>query len=178
MKLALALLVACGCSARDATPVTDGGSAAGEFVAMARDFAPFRAWRAVALGDQPNTADPPGPRTAFVRLPPDAGAHDYPVGAMIVKAIENTPSPTNWDLFAMAKRGGDFDPSGAVGWEFFLLKLDGDDTIQVVARGTVLTPPVDAGMAYGSVGAIFCSGCHGAPGTAATDHVLSPQLAP
>ncbi len=177
MRAALLAVVACGCTSQPAaTVVTDAG--AHEFVAAAQDFAPFRSWRAVPLGDEPNSADPPGPRVAFVSRAPDASARSYPIGSIIVKAIENTPSPTDWDLFAMAKRGGDFDPSGAVGWEFFLLKLDGDQSIRIVARGTILTPPVDGGMAYGSAGAIFCGGCHGAPGTTATDHVLSPALAP
>ena len=162
----------------DAPPDAAASDAASLFVAQPGDFAGFRAWPSVPLGSEPNTADPPGPRVAFVHGRPPSGASAYPLGAIIVKAIENSTDPTGWDLFAMAKRGGDFDPSGARGWEFFLLRLQADDRVQIVSRGSILDDPTDAGAAYGSVGAIFCSGCHGAPGTEATDHVLSPQLAP
>jgi hypothetical protein len=172
---ALAALAGC----HGSPPATPGdGGGADVFVAQADDFAEFRSWRSVALGAQPNSADPPGPRVAFVSDAPDAAAHRYPLGTRIVKAIENAPDPSGWDLFAMAKRGGDFDPSGTHGWEFFLLRLDAGGGIAILSRGTVLDNPSDAGAAYGSAGAIFCSGCHGAPGTDATDHVLSAALAP
>jgi len=174
---ALALAALAGCRGSPAA-VSDAGAGGATFVAQAGDFQPFRSWRSVALGSQPNSADPPGRRVAFVSAAPDAAAHRYPIGSMIVKAIENTSDPHGWDLFAMAKRGGDFDPSGTHDWEFFLLRLEADDAIAILSRGTVLDDPTDAGAAYGSVGAIFCSACHGALGTDATDHVLSPELAP
>ena len=46
-----------------------------------------------------------------------------PVGALIVKTVENG-APQQWDLFAMAKRGGNYNADGATNWEFFTLLIN------------------------------------------------------
>jgi hypothetical protein len=176
------VMIGVGCGAGTRSQSVDGGQtgsgAGGEiFIAEPGDFEPFRAWFSVALGNDPNSADPPGSRIGFLSQHAPAGAHEYAVGTLIVKAIENTPTPDGWDLFAMAKRGGNFDYSGARGWEFFILQLAADGSVKIDSRGSTLDP-TDMGNAYGGPGVILCSGCHGAQGTEATDHVLSPELAP
>src|SRR5678816_722926 len=77
-------------------------------------------------------------------------ASAYPTGTMIVKAF--LPS---WELFAMAKRGGGFNAKGALGWEFFRLKLV-NDTPVIVSRGIFAwDPDGDGGVGYGSAGTVL-----------------------
>ena len=59
---------------------------------------------------------PAGPRTAFLNAKAPPGSTHYPVGTIIVKQIETNGDPdmSKWDLFAMVKRGGDFNPEGRV----------------------------------------------------------------
>jgi hypothetical protein len=178
-----ACALACGCEARDLATSDAGAGAggavdsAGAFVAEASDFDAFRSWPEVALGMGPNPADPPGPRFGFVKNPPSSGV--YPVGSIVVKAIERTPVAQDWDVLAMVKRGGWFNPSGARDWEYFLLRVGADEHVAILSRGIVLedaTP--DGGASYGSTGAIFCDGCHAARGAEAHDYILSPALQP
>jgi hypothetical protein len=112
------------------------------------------------------------------------GAKEYPVGTMIVKTIEPPGAPaTDWEVFAMAKRGGDFNPGGARNWEFLRLKiLPPNDVPHIVTRGLTAADPDDGGPGYfDQLGQDFinmCNGCHGTGDSARTDHVLSPALQP
>ena len=90
------------------------------FIALDGDFAPFLTWQSVDV--PPNNlgaGHPGGPSVAYLSARAPAGAKKYPVGTMIVKAFESNPDQMQWDIFAMAKRGGGFDPEGALDWEFF-----------------------------------------------------------
>jgi hypothetical protein len=144
------------------------------FIALDRDFASFRNWETVDFGDENIEGHPAG--HAYGYLNHRTTASTYPVGTLIVKAFQ--PS---WDLFAMAKRGGNFNPKGAVNWEFFRLKLL-NDTPVIVSRGIfAYDPDGDGGVGYGATGTVLdslCNSCHGTPESAATDHVLSDQLRP
>lgn len=153
------------------------------FIALDSDFASFRSWPSVALGSDPLPGHPPGPRFGYLNHAAPKGAKAYPVGTIIVKTIEPVGAPdTGWEIFAMGKRGGDFNPEGAKDWEFFRLKILGD-TPHIVSRGlTAIDPDDDGGGGYfdqlGNAFVNMCNGCHGTGDSAKTDHVLSPALQP
>src|SRR5262245_47396147 len=88
------------------------------FIALQDDFATFESWRRYDLGDMPIEGHPAGPRFAYLNQLPKKGAQEYPVGTIIVKAVE-LEEVVAWDVFAMVKRGGNFNAEGALNWEFF-----------------------------------------------------------
>ena len=152
------------------------------FIALDSDFASFRSWPMVSLGSEPLPGHPPGPRYGYLSHAAPKGATAYPVGTMIVKTIEPLDMPaTSWEVFAMAKRGGGFNPEGAKDWEFFRIKIEGD-TPHITSRGLTAIDPDDGGAGYfdqlGNAFINMCNGCHGTKASAATDHVLSPLLQP
>jgi len=151
-----ALLAACG------VEQADSGSS---FIALERDFAGYRSWTSydLRLDGGVTGAHTSNPRVVYVNRLPEAGATEFPRGAMLVKE-----SPFN--IFAMAKRGGGYNANGARGWEWFeLLRDETSGQVSIVWRG--LGPP--AGEMYGKAGQT-CNECHGAH--VANDSVLSPPL--
>lgn len=118
---------------------------------------------------------PAGPRTAYVNRPAPAGAREYPTGTMVVEVVTRADRPERPEAFAMVKRGGDYNASGAKGWEFFLLLIARDGTPTVVSRG--VDPSDGAANEYTGQG-FGCNTCHGAEDTRSIDHVLSPALRP
>jgi hypothetical protein len=169
-----ALALGPGCS--------EGGAGGGgdTYVPLPGDFIPFRGWTRIFLGDGPLEGHPAGPRYGYVKTKP--GATEYPIGAIIVKTVENG-EPQQWDVFAMAKRGGNYNPGGATNWEFFTLLMNGDNVPIVVNAGTNPSDPDrDAGIGHGysdpSGSGVTCNRCHGVAGTERSDHILSPLLAP
>jgi len=109
-----------------------------------------------------------------------------------VKTIEVPPSPSpspwpdaipeqQWDVFAMAKRGGNFNVDGAKNWEFFTLRIDANGVPVILARGIDATDTSSSGghgytAANGNV--IRCNNCHGDPTMAKVDYILNPELEP
>lgn len=170
---ALALAATAGC----------GGAGSGEtFIALQSDFAGYDGWPSVALGDAPLAGHPPGPRFGYLNHRAKKGATEYPIGTIVVKTIEPSSSQATWEVFAMAKRGGNFNPGGARDWEFFRLKIL-NGVPHIVTRGeNAFDPDVDGGGGYGTdlpgQFASVCNGCHGTPSSDATDHILSPLLQP
>jgi hypothetical protein len=158
-----ALAAVAGCGGGGASDAAD----AGIFLAVASDFADYQSWQsnttesAVASG----STHVSGRRTVYINQLPPAGATEFPIGTMIVKETE-----TDGKIFARAKRGGDFNKSGAKGWEWFELER-GANGISVSWHGW--GPP--AGEKYGGDAGGGCNGCHAA--AAANDYVLSPWLA-
>ena len=153
------------------------------FIALDSDFAPFESWPMVLLGSEPLAGHPPGPRFGYLNKRAPKGAKEYPVGTMIVKAVEPPGVPdTSWEIFAMAKRGGDYNAEGAKNWEFFRLKVLANEKPHIVTRGLTAADPDDGGAGYfdqlGNDFIDMCNGCHGTKASAATDHVLSPLLQP
>lgn len=146
------------------------------FVAFASDFNGFRDWSSAPAmqastlppldaGDGTNglgaadggAADAGihgGPLTVYWKAPPPHGATTFPLGTIIVKEPSDGDLTTR-QIFAMVKRGGDFNPTGAVNWEWFELQNVDSATVQIVWRG--FGPP--AGETYGGNPA-FCNGCH------------------
>ena len=178
---AAVLLGAGGCGAADAG-LADAGSpdSRAEFIAQDSDFALFESWQRFELGDTPIDGHPVGARVGFRNRPAPLGATRYPVGTILVKEIQSDPDFNQWELFGMVKRGGGYNAAGAVDWEFFILGFTAMRVPVALARGT--SPGGRAGGSHGYAGpggnAIPCNICHAAPGTAATDHVLSALLRP
>jgi hypothetical protein len=169
-----ALLSAVGCNEGN------GSGGGNTYLPLPGDFIPFRTWQRIFLGDGPLEGHPAGPRYAYVKNVP--GPTEYPVGSIIVKTVENG-TPQQWDLFAMAKRGGNYNAGGATNWEFFTLLINPDDVAIVAFSGTnPQDADRDAGIGHGysdpSGSGITCNRCHGIAGTERTDHILSPLLAP
>jgi hypothetical protein len=161
-----------GCS----TSANQGATDAGTFVAFASDFSGFHSWPSTP-GVAPDGAPPPptgdagvhfGPLTTYINKRPPPGSTSFPVGTIIVKE-PNDPPLLDRQIFAMVKRGGGYDSSGAIGWEFFGLRnLDAND-VTILWRG--VGPPT--GEAYGS-DVNVCKDCHA--GARSNDFVWTEGL--
>lgn len=125
------------------------------FIALERDFQGFRSWTPVDLSQRPAAARVHGEDAKeYINRLPESGAKAFPVGTILVKS---THSPTGKeDIFAMAKRGEDYNRRGAHGWEWFELSRRSDGSYGILWRG--LNPPDGAG--YGGLPAGGCNGCH------------------
>lgn len=155
------LLIACSAPA-EVQPTTSRDP----FVAFAGDFQPFRTWERMFIAG--TGLDDPihgGDRSIYVNRRPPAGSREFPVGTIIVKHMESPGGQT----FAMVKRGGGFDPDGAVGWEWFRL-VESDGAVWIAWRG--VGPP--DGETYGGAAGGVCNGCHFAG--KANDWVQYPGL--
>ncbi|MCC6648884.1 MAG: hypothetical protein IT374_25380 [Polyangiaceae bacterium] len=164
-------LAACGGAEPSDPPAAQ---APASFVAFARDFEGFESWAAFPLGPgTPAVGEIEGPRTVFASRLPAPGEAALPVGTKLVKVIGDGPVETR-QVFAMAKRGGDYNAFGAKGWEWFELTRDARGAVSVDWRG--VSPP--DGTAYGTnLRGGACNECHVEQG-AATDAVLTPGVAP
>lgn len=195
---AILVLTICGACGEDDLPVTsrpfvadaarpdeevDAQPDPAVFIAFARDFIEFRTWRQYVLENSVSpltpaphddggvedtdagTAHVTGPRTVFINKIPPPRATQFVVGTVIVKAMTGSA-----DLFAMVKRGGNYNAKGAVGWEWFRLSTGRDSTPVIVWRG--LTPPT--GDNYSGASGGTCNDCHEA--ARPNDFVHSPWL--
>jgi hypothetical protein len=165
-RLGVVALAACAIGAAcGGTPAPD--VAPGEFVAFGNDFQSFLTWPSEMLNDASAVGAPhaAGPRTIFINHEPPPGATAFPVGTIIVKRTE-----VDGKLLARAKRGGTFNPSGAVGWEWFELTASAQGAVAIRWRG--FGPPL--GEAYGGDPKAGCNACHKL--AAANDYVLAPGL--
>lgn len=150
-----------------------------EFVAFASDFDGWAGWRRIAL-DGPDPRLGAGPRVVYVNALPPAGARTFPRCTMILKTTERGDDPARWFAVGMAKRGGDYNAAGALGWEWFDIDLTGDGDPMIDWRGPV--PPEgrgyecvlgeDDGAAAEAIG--DCNTCHAA--AAGNDYVISVPL--
>jgi hypothetical protein len=143
-------------------------SPAPSYIAFEQSFADFLSWQSahyVAVGDPAGDVHTTGPRTEYINHAPPSGSTEYPLGTIIVKDIE---SDDLHRTFAMVKRGGTFNPTGAVGWEWFEL-TDVYVKPRILWRG--VGPPSDK-VYGGDANNGGCNSCH----AAATDNdsVLSP----
>src|SRR5262245_10984882 len=106
----------------------DGGDGEADvFIAFERDFQAFRTWETFPLGTQEpqELAHLKGMRTDFINRRPPRGATGFAVGTIIVKEVIPDES-TDRQMFAAVKRGGGYNPDGAVGWEWFELGVRAD----------------------------------------------------
>ena len=134
------------------------GGASRTFLASEADFAGFRTWQNVPgeSASPPVSVHTTGPRTVYVHPFPTHGEKSFPVGTIIVKEVETGDIPTR-KVFAMVKRGGGFNASGAKDWEFIELTNVDDTHVQILWRG--VSPPLGEGYLAGNGG---CNGCHAA----------------
>lgn len=138
------------------------------FLAFAATFASFRTWTSFhsdgPADDGTFLPDVLGPRTQYINTPPPPGSTEFPVGTVIVEARENASRK----IFAGVKRGGGFNATGAVNWEWFELE---ENPVRIMWRG--FGPP--AGEMYGGDADGGCNACHVKCGSN-NDFVCSPQL--
>jgi hypothetical protein len=136
-------------------PADDGVA----FIAFQRDFDGFAAWthfEIEAAGPVGGTGlaavHLAGKREIYVNQMPGHGQTQFAKRTIIVKAMETG------ETFARVKRGGGYNKSGALGWEWFELKLV-DGTWVILWRG--ITPPTGVCSYGGTMGGV-CNDCHGA----------------
>lgn len=159
-----AALAACGSGGGD-TGTTDAPQV---FLAFTQTFAPFRTWPSFhsdgPADDGTFTPDVLGPRMQFINMVPPHGATEFPIGTVIVEERENGSGK----FFGAVKRGGNFNITGAVNWEWFEIA---DNPVTIVWRG--FGPP--AGEMYGGDPDGGCNSCHVKCG-AGNDFICSPKL--
>jgi hypothetical protein len=167
-----ASLLLAGCLDRNlpAEDQLDGG-AARVFIAGPSDFRHFQDWTSFELSEEMH-AGAGGPVVVYINELPESGAHEFPVGTVIVKAVESG-KPSAWTIHAMAKRGGQFNPQGAFDWEFFEIGFYEDQPVIVWRE----KPP--NGEGYKPLGGgtmkteTDCNSCHK---SSKNDAVLTPEL--
>ncbi len=166
MRLLAIIAVASGCSSPAPTDALD------TFLAFNSTFADFRTWTSFhSDGPADDGTYPPdvlGPRTQYINKLPPAGSTLFPTGTVIVEARESG----TMHILAAVKRGGGFNASGALNWEWF--ELNEDPTTKAVTylwRG--VGPP--AGDIYGGDPNGGCNACHAACGKS-NDYVCSAKL--
>lgn len=161
------LVAACGDDGASSSSPTDEGF----FFPVNASFDGFRSWEAFHLTEGTPGGDVhlAGPRTEYLNKRPPKGSKEFPVGTVIVKELEVGANDTR-KVFAMAKRGGTYNSSGARGWEWFELENNADGSLKrILWRG--LGPP--KGEQYGG-DPNGCGGCHAAH--QANDYVSSAVL--
>lgn len=158
-----AIAGACGGSA-ESNQTTTGDT----FLAFATTFQGFRGWTSVhSDGPDPiKFSSIAGPRTEYINRLPARGATAFPVGTVIVEVHEGGDGK----IFARVKRGGGFNSSGALDWEWFELAEAATGEVTITWRG--FGPPV--GESYGGDATGGCNGCHS--GFRDNDYVASPKL--
>ena len=112
----------------------------------------------------------PVPETEYWKIPSTPTGNEFPLGTIIVKET-NEVDPTARQLFALVKRGGDFNPTGAVNWEWFELKNVADGSVAISWHG--YGPPSGSADIYGGNPAV-CNTCHKKAAT--NDYVWSAAL--
>jgi hypothetical protein len=180
--LPLLTVLTLGCGA-GAAPIT-------EFVAYGTDFAGFHDWSSAPAMPAPTLPPIDGgdgvagvdggtptdggihtlPLTDYWNHAPPSGSTKFPVGTIIIKETDQA-DPTARQVFAMVKRGADFNPSGAVGWEWFELTNVADGSVAISWRG--FGPKTGTGDIYGG-NPFICNDCHGV--AVSNDYVWSAAL--
>lgn len=160
--LALALAA---CASDAGTTEPEVGAAPAPFLAFSDDFRDYSKWDSRRIEGAAEGVHAAGPRTLYVKLPRGKGGA-YPVGAIIVKEM----NAEGGKVFAMAKRGAGFNPSGAREWEWFEIVKGETGAPAIKWRG--VGPP--AGETYGGDASGGCNACHA--GAAAHDYVMSREL--
>ncbi len=177
------LWMGCNAGGTPSTPV-------GTFTAFASDFLGFHDWTSAAA--TPASTLPPFDasfgvaadgggltgdggvhtlaETVYLNHPPPSGSTTFPVGTIIVKETEEA-EPTARKTFAVVKRGGDFNPTGAVNWEWFELQNSANGGVVINWRG--YGPPSGSADIYGGDPAV-CNHCHLI--AAANDDIWSSSL--
>ena len=148
------LALACGCGTKSEPPELPK---AAPFIAFERDFQGFRDWTAVELPklEAQGVTHTAGETNEWINARPAPGAKSFPVGTMIIKEVRNEQKKTH-EVFAMVKRGGDYNRSGAPGWEWFELRERPDESFAIRWRG--VNAPDGENYAGDPLGG--CNSCH------------------
>jgi hypothetical protein len=175
---AIALFAAAGCLDHELAPddrlnVGVGGGAV--YIALQSDFRDYEGWmkfETEVAGEHTGTL---GTITEYLNQLPEMGATEFSVGTMIVKTVQPKDGPTP-AIHAMVKRGGTFNKTGALGWEFFELQKNDRGTPLIAWRGQ--TPPngekyKNLLMPDANTMEADCNGCHA---VSKNDAVLSDTL--
>ena len=147
-----------------------GGPDGGPFIAFAGNFKGFHDWPNQAEATPATTLPPvdaaalsgpdggvhPVPEREYWNNNPPSGSAAFPIGTIIVKETEET-DPTARHVFAMVKRGADFNAAGAVNWEFYELTNKTDGTVSVQWQG--YGPTSASTDIYGGDPNV-CNNCH------------------
>jgi hypothetical protein len=167
-RVAIPLLIAAaaiGCHG-DGNEAGDTPAGPGQFVAFAQDFQGVLDWPRFAVDRPPIPAiHDSGKYLVFINRMPPPGADRFPTGTIIVKIPQG-----QGDVFAMAKRGGDYNTRGAQGWEWFELKAQLDGSWVIAWRG--ITPP--EGCGYSGIVGGGCNLCHAS--AVGNDYVQTTDL--
>jgi hypothetical protein len=146
------------------------------FVAQPIDFNGYQGWSRQAVAVPSTTLPPidggdgvdagagpgdagavhPTPLKVYWNMTPPSGSTVFPPKMIIVKATQES-DVTMEKVFAMVKRGGDFNPNGAVNWEWFELTNNTDGSVDISWRGA--EPPGGTGDPYASNPNV-CNQCH------------------
>ena len=160
----VAMLSGCTCG----TEVAAAPAPLTGIVPTEADFIRYDAWPSFDRGAQGFVpAHPDGVTTVFVNHLPPHGATTFPIGTIIVRQTEIGPRET-WEVHAMVRRGGEFNPLGALGWEYFDLRLPPADIEGEALAPTVLwrgEGPATQGDGYATAAGgvlLGCNHCHGA----------------
>lgn len=169
-SLVAALALACGCSS-DSSAVVDAG---GTGLIYAQAFYGFHDWYSVPAVGPPGMVDAvhtTQPLTAYINHLPPHGSTTFPLGTIIVKEV-SAGDLTTRQIFAMWKRGDDFNSAGAVDWEWFELQNTDNPALPVtiVWRGF---GPLSSTDSYGG-NPNTCNDCH--EGAQVNDYVWTQAL--
>jgi hypothetical protein len=166
---ALAFLAAAGCLDHELAPDDpnrDVGVASNcielQCIALQSNFRDYEDWMKFDTDVMGEHAGALGTITEYLNELPEMGASEFPVGTMIVKTVQPTEGPAP-AIHAMVKRGGTFNKTGALGWEFFELAKNKKGTPIIVWRGA--KPPTGERyknllMPDSNVLEADCNGCH------------------
>jgi hypothetical protein len=159
-SLVVAALTAASCAPPGAPAgaqgTADGG--ASEFVAFAPDFGGYRSWSSLDVFDDSGAGEPAhvsAQLVEYINQPRPPAGTPFAVGTIIVKEAV-VGDPDTRQAFAMAKRGGDYNP-GLPAWEWFEVQnIDNAGDVDIIWRG--IAPP--AGQTYSGNVNGDCDTCH------------------
>jgi hypothetical protein len=160
---AFALFASAGCLDNELAPDDPNNvGAAKNYIALQTNFRDYEDWMKFDTDVMGEHAGTVGTITEYLNKLPDMGATEFAVGTMIVKTVQPTDGPVP-AIHAMVKRGGAFNKSGAIGWEYFELSKNDKGTPTIVWRGQA--PPTGEKyknllMPDSNVLEADCNGCH------------------
>lgn len=126
----LVLVCACGSDTPQQPTVRD------PFIAMQSDFADMFEWPRWQVPDIGSTHGHRRGEPSFIYVQGEipAWGEPMPIGTIIAKTVE-VGEPTEWEVHAMVKRGGDFNEDGCAQWEWLDLRLNADRVPVITWRG-------------------------------------------
>lgn len=105
------------------------------YIAVDRDFSTYEDWSYFDLGLGKHVVSQSGAKRVYINALPEPGDTEFRVGTIIVKVLELSDDPTTWQVHGMVKRGGEYNPNGAYGWEYFDFTLNDEGVPRQNWRG-------------------------------------------